>query len=218
MAAAGLPPAVQVFTNDWLVGDYGDPRSQRVVLPNAVPVQSASRDPGPAVPGGERRAIFLGRFSPEKGLPDLIAAWPSEALATSWRLELYGEDRLDMRLPDGVKVCGHTSDRQGVVSDAGLVVIPSRREAGPDGALEAASVAVSFVGTRVGHMTEMVEQSSCGWLADPRDPASLGSALQAALHTAATDMREVGARGATWLREHRPFDDWCRRLRELYAS
>ena len=39
LAAAGRSPEVQVFTHEWLAGDYGDARSERIVLPNAVPVQ-----------------------------------------------------------------------------------------------------------------------------------------------------------------------------------
>jgi glycosyltransferase involved in cell wall biosynthesis len=219
LAAGGLAPAVQVFTHEWLVDVYGDPRSQSVVLPNAVPLQPVAH-PGPRRTSatGDRSAVFLGRFSAEKGLADLVGAWPSDALTAGWRLKLFGDDGLGLRLPEGVDACGYTSDPLGVLKGADLAVIPSRSETGPYVALEAASVAVPLVGTRVGDMTGMVEQSGCGWLADPGDPTSLETALRTALRTRETDLRQTGARGAAWLQENRPFDEWCRRLEELYAA
>ncbi len=195
LAAAGRSPEVQVFTHEWLVGDYGDPRSEQIVLPNAVPVQGR-RDGGERTDGDGLLAVFLGRFSPEKGLSDLLAAWPDESAQRGWRLELYGDEELDVDLPPGVAVRGHAPDPFDVLARADLVVVPSRSETGPYVALEAASVSAPFVGTRVGDMTAMVEQARCGWLADPADPASLRSALAHAQTAGRSERLAAGSRGS----------------------
>jgi glycosyltransferase involved in cell wall biosynthesis len=215
LAAAGRPPRVQVFTHEWLAAMYAESSSEIVVLPNAVPV----RRPAPVWRQREGRvAVFLGRFSPEKGLGDLLHAWPPESATRGWRLVAYGEGQGPRgTLPVGVTVAGHTTSPLEVLAESDLVVIPSWTETGPYVALESLSVGRPFVGTRVGDMPAIVGQAGCGWLCDPRDPHSLRGALDRAQVASDEERVLAGARGVAWLDEHRPYDAWLRRVEEVYA-
>jgi glycosyltransferase involved in cell wall biosynthesis len=62
-----------------------------------------------------------------------------------------------------------------------LLVHPSRREPFGIVILEAASLGVPVITTRVGGIPEIVEDGRCGWLVPPDDPDALAVAIGEAL-------------------------------------
>ncbi len=63
---------------------FGIPESRIVVKPNSVP------DPGPVVPGGSG-FLFLGRFSPDKGVDMLLDAWQRHPVGALGPLRIAGD-------------------------------------------------------------------------------------------------------------------------------
>jgi glycosyltransferase involved in cell wall biosynthesis len=78
--------------------------------------------------------MYVGRFSPEKGVQDLYAAFRqlrSQGLTRDWTLRLVGAGKLGAGFTsgDGVSVEGFTSNVPELAVGAGALVLPSRSEA-----------------------------------------------------------------------------------------
>jgi glycosyltransferase involved in cell wall biosynthesis len=216
LARAGRAPELQVFTHGWLAPLYSDRRSPVQVLSNTVPVtQRAPREPGGA--DGQRRAVYLGRLSQEKGLVDLLTAWPEDSHARGWELDIYGSGPLaDLPVPTGVTLHGEISDSLQVLLQADLVVVPSWIETGPYSAHEAMSAGAPFIGTRTGDMPELLA-SGCGWSVPRRSPEELRAALLVAQATPAAELAAMGERGRRWLADNRPFSAWATEVARIYS-
>lgn len=213
LARLGRPPALQVFTHEWLVPLYHDPRSRFEILPNTVPL--VERVGRPATKPA-RTAVFLGRLSREKGLGDLLAAWPLDSATRGWQLVVYGSGPLgSVHHPPGVTFCGDTDDPIAALAQADLVVIPSWTETGPYTACEAMAVGSPFIGTMTGDMPEFLA-SGCGWAISPRRPDELKRALLTAQSAPEGDLATRGEIGRQWLSEHRPFSGWAETVERIY--
>lgn len=214
LAGTGKSPDVQVFTHECLVPLYGSRSSDRQILSNTVPVPETTF----GVEGDtSRRAVYLGRLSPEKGLDDLLRAWPEDSSKRGWKLDVYGAGSAGGTAPPpGVTLHGETDDPLGVLAAAALVVIPSWTETGPYTACEAMSVGRPFIGTRTGDMPEFL-RSGCGWEVPIRDPIALRRALLEAQSATTEELDNRGERGRCWLREARPFEQWARDIERIYS-
>ncbi|MDQ1708653.1 MAG: colanic acid/amylovoran biosynthesis glycosyltransferase [Frankiaceae bacterium] len=214
LARIGIAPDVQVFVSPALLEMYGDRRSDQLVLPNAVPPADAVRSAG----GPQRRAVYMGRLSPEKGYEDLLAAWPQDAHERGWRLDVFGDGPLSVvHVPASVHLRGRTNDPLAEIGTADLVVIPSWTEASPYIALEALSLATPFIATRTGDMPDYLS-SGCGWLVEARDVPGLRGALETAFGCSDEQLAAMGDRGRAWVRTERPFDAWLAAVAELYST
>lgn len=218
MARAGSAPTVQVLTHEWLRRRYADPRSAVEVLPNTVPLAEGRGprvEPDPARPS--RTAVYLGRLSEEKGVADLVAAWPADSADRGWQLDVYGDGPLsDAVAASGHHLRGETSDALGVLSAADVVVLPSWTESSPYTACEALSVGRPLVATRAGDLPELLG-SGCGWAVPPRDRDGLRAALLEAQVAPPDELERRGDLGRSWLAEHRPFAAWAAAVRRLYS-
>jgi glycosyltransferase involved in cell wall biosynthesis len=215
LARLGRPPELQVFTHEWLVPLYHDRRCDFEVLPNTVPLPELA--PAASDGAAARTAVFLGRLSEEKGLGDLLAAWPPESAALGWRLDVHGTGPLQSaRHPGTVTFRGDADNPMAVLSEADLVVIPSWTETGPYTACEAMAVGRPFLGTRTGDMPEFLA-SGCGWGVRPRRQDELRAALLEAQSAAPDVLAAMGQAGRRWLATNRPFGDWARAVERIYA-
>jgi glycosyltransferase involved in cell wall biosynthesis len=137
--------------------------------------------------GPERLAVgFFGRIEPEKGIQQALAGCAS-IQDLEWHI--FGGGTLESRLREAYR---HSSvyfhGRVDSVADAMLamdvIVIPSQwDEAFPFVALEAMSLGLPIVASRVGGLPEAVEDRVTGLLVPKDDP----SALRAALKSLASD-------------------------------
>lgn len=215
LARAGLAPELQVFTHPWLVPIYHDSRSRFEILPNTVPLQLQPATPRVAA---SRTAVFLGRLSREKGVEDLLQAWPGDSASRGWTLNVHGSgpSRPKTATP-GVTFLGSPADPIDVLARADLVVIPSWTETGPYTACEAMSVGRPFVGSSTGDMPEFLT-SGCGWEVPPRDPDRLRSVLIEAQSASPAELADRGQLGRTWLERKRPFEAWASAVERIYAE
>ena len=207
-------PTVQVFVHEDLVPLYGETRSRHLVLPNAV-------EPNDVETASDRRheVLYVGRYSPEKGVDDLLAAWSLLSRRENWVLALHGEgERVPASTLEGVQVNGPTSDPMALMRSAAVLVIPSHTENSPYVALEAMESSCPIVATRVGDLPVTVGSSGAGWLAEPGQPASLAERLQEAIDQSAEERAAAGTAGRAWLHHQRPFADWAAAVRGLYTE
>lgn len=101
-----------------------------------------------------KTVIAVGRYTHQKGLERLIAAWSRIAGKDGWRLHLVGdgEDREKLQrqiesegVQDSVLLAGQASDMEKVYADASLLALPSRYEGLPMALLESQAFGVPAV-------------------------------------------------------------------------
>ncbi|MBP8274031.1 MAG: glycosyltransferase family 4 protein, partial [Acidobacteria bacterium] len=139
----------------------------------------------------EVACLFLARLSQEKGLMDLMAAWPTVA-APNARLFVVGPDMtghpMDVGpaarafvaangLADRIVFAGPTTAASEWLRAADLLIQPSHWEGAPFGIIEAMATGLPIVATRVGGMAEVLTEGVTALLCDPRDPQALASAI-----------------------------------------
>jgi glycosyltransferase involved in cell wall biosynthesis len=162
----------------------------------------------------DKRVVYIGRISPEKGLRVLIDA-VNAVLAHNpdVSLHIYGDDRAGTdrgrhfeelrrcageRIDREITFHGHVLDTVPVIQSADLVVLPSTWDE-PFGriVIEAMSCGIPVVGSRVGGIPEILEADFPQLLVAPGDSAAL-----------ATKIREfIG-----WREANPDFGEQCRNL------
>jgi len=162
--------------------------------------------------------LYLGRLSPEKGIPDLIEAVRRTPGA---RLKITGrgaqEDeirRLADRDGDGrIELTGHMSGDSLADATRGAlaVVVPSIwYENLPFAVSEAFAYGKPVIGSRIGGIPEMIRHGETGWLFEPGDVDGLAACLAEALEDPAR-VERMGRRGRELaVREYDPETHYAR--------
>lgn len=227
----------------------GGPRIE--VIPNGVDLPTrgggaadASRPPR-SQKGDDRvrRALFLGRLHPLKGLDLLLEAW--NRLATErtaprgWELVIAGPDERGTRArleafargcsipiaigPGGEPVAGRVvfagplygDDKARLLDRADLVVLPSRSENFGVVVAEALAAGIPAVTTTATPWAEI--DGLCGWCAEPAiEP--LAEALAAAMRLTDDERAAMGVRGRSLVEEKYTWESVGRRMERLYSS
>jgi glycosyltransferase involved in cell wall biosynthesis len=158
------------------------------------------------LPGGHREAwrrtwglppdatvlLFVGRLTVEKGLHELAGAWaelharhPSSHLVVVGRHDereaIGARDLQRLRDLPRVHLVGPSSRIADWYGAVDLLVHPSWREGFPNVLLEAASMGLPIVSTRVDGCVDAVVEGETGLLVPARDAAALADALEALL-------------------------------------
>lgn len=171
-------------------------------------------------------AVVPARLAPRKGHVDLIAAWPAVQSRAPGAVALFAGDG-PLRAPleamaesaglaGAVKVLGHVDDMPALLAAADAAVLPSRLEGVPLALLEAMAAGLPVVATRVGGVTEAVEDGVTGLLVAPRDPGALGLAVGEVLAERAWS-RGLGRAGQRAAREKFRAVNSVRLLEGTYA-
>ena len=164
------------------------PDAPIVVLPNAVP------DPHPApraatmAAEGRVHLVFLGYLSARKGVPELLEALASPALAAlPWRATLAGGGPVDefraraaaLGLAERVTFPGWVDQRaaSALCATADILVLPSHAEGLAMSVLEGLAHGLAVVATPVGAHAEVIEPERSGLLVPPGDTDALAAAL-----------------------------------------
>ncbi len=131
--------------------------------------------------------VFTGRLAPEKGLDNLLQAWPRvRAHRPDAQLALVGSgDRLtallakaeSLGIADSVHFPGECIDVAPVLRSADAFVLPSNSEGSPISLLEAMACGLPVVVTAVGGMRQVVEDGVSGGLVPLDDSHSLSEKL-----------------------------------------
>ena len=178
-------------------------RTPVALVPNGVDVPEAL----PAWNRGEtRRALFLSRLHPKKGLPMLVDAW-ARVRPAGWELVLAGPDDGDGHrahvealvqaagLADVVSFTGTVSDadKWALYRTADLFVLPTHSENFGLVVAEALGAGVPVLTTTGAPWRELITLG-CGWQADITVD-SIAAALAQATRTSRGDLDTMGARG-----------------------
>ena len=158
------------------------PPENRSVIWSMPPIAVKSRPPRAA--GSPFTIGFIGRIVPEKGLDTLLDAVVKLTRA-DWRLLIAGEVSPPLDLGLLKARCARLPvDWLGVVTGADfyppidVLVVPAIwADPGPLVVHEAFANAVPVVGTKMGGITDLVEQGVTGWLFEPGNSAALTEIL-----------------------------------------
>jgi len=145
-------------------------------------------------------AIFVGRLSPEKGLPDLLHAWATiKACASrSVKLRIIGDGpqadelralTLALNLGDSVEFFGYCQDVPAELAKADLFVLPSYAEGNSNAILEAMRAGLPIVATRVGGAAIQVGSEGERFLVPPSDRQALADGLHELIEDEALRIR-----------------------------
>ena len=147
------------------------------ILPHGVDVHLATQEQKKQVIGGRRKALFMSRIHPKKGLLELMDAWREISKEfPNWDLQIAGgfNDKgyftkvkkfvLDNKLSGSVFFLGHISSdlRHAVMADADLFVLPSFSENFGLVVLDALSNGLPVITTKATPWTEL-GKTGVGW-------------------------------------------------------
>ena len=169
------------------------PKTKKIVIPNFTSKNIlASEIQSLKINSKETTDIlFVGRLSHEKGIYDLIKAVSLIKNKKSTRLLLSGlgdtkedEERIMFQinkygLEDIVMLLGYIDgqEKAELYKRSDIFVLPSHSEIFPVVILEAMASALPVIGTPVGAVTEIIENSINGFIVSPNDPESLAEKI-----------------------------------------
>jgi hypothetical protein len=170
------------------------PLAHRVVVtgdlyrPERLRATSVAERPLPPKRDGVARVVFLGQLVERKGLHVLIEA--AARLRTPCELLIAGGDWNAAGYPQRLKTLArengaagrihfenHRQDVGAVLRTADVFVLPSLSEARPRSIIEAMSLGLPVVASRVGGIPSLVMHDETGLLVPPGDAGSLAAAL-----------------------------------------
>jgi teichuronic acid biosynthesis glycosyltransferase TuaC len=152
-----------------------------------------------------RLVLFVGWLAPLKGVPELLVAF-SDVRREFVNAELVciGEGPLKQllcstALGDAVRALGHktSSEIADWLGACDLLCLPSHSEGCPNVVVEAMSSGRAVIGTRVGGIPELVDDSS-GILVPPRDSSKLASAISEGLNRTWDENAIAERMGRSW--------------------
>lgn len=138
-----------------------------------------------------RRVVYIGILERFKGLMTLLDAFNRSRDSQGFDLSVYGEGSLRAALENRVKssgiegrarIHGHVplDEIKGALGDAAAIIVPSESyENAPLAALEALSMGIPVIGSRIGGLPEILGPDSGSVLVPPGDSASLARELVA---------------------------------------
>lgn len=233
LARADAVTGCSTIVTDDLAERFGYPGA--VVVPNGVdlgvPASLASPVPPPLVsPGGvdlaEPVLLAVGRVEHVKGFDLLLEAYATSDLRDQARLTIVGDGSELAALRRRARALG-VEDRvtfpgmlgpdavAGALSEAAVVVVPSRKEAASIVVLEAWRAGRPVVGTVLGGPRTLLTDGVDGLLVDPRDRRALAGAITSLLD----DPDRAAAMGAAGWRQVKNYT-WeavADRYDEIYA-
>ena len=201
--------------------EFGWPQSQIVYIPNFVEV---TKFHARYISG--KYFLYIGRLSPEKGIPTLIKAFMKIA---SKKITLYvaGEGPFrnnveSMAAADSrIRFTGHLAGKtlEEITRNALAVVVPSEwYENAPISVLEALAFGKPVVGARIGGIPEMIKDGVNGYLFTPGHVDDLCEKLEFPLSMSEENIRNMGQAARQKVeREYNP-ELHYERLIELYSN
>jgi glycosyltransferase involved in cell wall biosynthesis len=136
----------------------------------------------------DKKAIAVGRLSPQKGYDMLIDAWSKVfQIYPDWKLEIYGDGELkellsktisDSRMENCVELCGVVSDIQDKYLESSIFVLSSLYEGLPMAMIEAMTCGLPIVAFDCEYgPRELVTNEYNGFLVEPQEVNSFADKI-----------------------------------------
>jgi glycosyltransferase involved in cell wall biosynthesis len=199
-------------------------RNPIAIVSNGVAVPRPS--PRPERRTAERRALFLSRINPKKGLLNLVEAW-SLVRPPGWRVTIAGPDEGGHRrqVEEAIAAAGLGQVFQFVGSkiddekwdlfrQSDLFVLPSFSENFGLVVGEALGIGLPVVTTRATPWGELITHRCGWWVGVGAEP--LAAALREATSASEEDLREMGARGQRLIAEKYSWEVAARKIHDVY--
>lgn len=206
-----------------MTGLLGVPNDRVEILHNCV------LDPGapPRRPSDEPRIVFLGQLSERKGVPELLQALASPALARlGWRavlagdgpVERYRADAASLGLGERVSMPGWLglAETRALCARADILVLPSHSEGMAMAVIEGLAHGLAVVTTRVGAHEEAITDGRTGRFVPVGDVPALADAL-ARLVSDPAERARLGAEGRALFLSRFSMSAYMRRLDGVYG-
>ena len=224
---AAVIHATSEMERDWIEQYLG--KGPRIaVIPNGIEISEV----GPALPkpeGRVRKALYLGRLHPLKGLDLLLDAWRMACPAgkTGWQLVIAGPDeqgtreRLEPQARrlglENVAFVGplYGEQKAKALAEADLFVLPSRTENFGIAVAEALAAGLPVITTKGTPWSEIA--NSCGWWVDV-NAAAIGKALAEGLGLTDAERAAMGRRGRELVAAKYRWDAVGRSMVGVYQS
>lgn len=194
------------------------------IIPNGVEVPHP--DTTVRASSAKKTALFLGRIHPKKGLPLLVQAW-ARVKPAGWQMRVIGPDEdghraevasmvHEMGIVDDWTFEGPMEGAEKATSfrEADLFILPTYSENFGIAVAEALAASVPVI-TTTGAPWQGLQQHQCGWWVAP-EVDFLASALCEAISITEEKRREMGNRGATWMREDFSWQKVAQEMLEMY--
>lgn len=187
----------------------GVPRDRIAFVPNGIdgsrffPCEIAAARHESSLGATSPIALFIGRLEPQKGVGDLLEAWPhvrGEIPEATLRLVGTGPLEARARATAGVEVLGAKphADIPRELHLANVFVLPSWAEGMPNVVLEALACGRPVVGSAVGGIPDALASEDAGTVVPPHDPRSLANALIDRLRRASSPTNVARFGPPTW--------------------
>jgi len=194
------------------------------VIPNGIDVPDLPQ------PGNrtheERRALFLSRIHPIKGLLNLVEAWRRVG-PPGWRLSIAGPDECghlgvvqqavrEAGLAGVVDFLGpiYGKEKQELLNSADLFILPTFSENFGIAVAEALASAVPVITTK-GAPWGCLETHGCGWWVDI-GVEPLVAAISEATRCTTSELRAMGERGRRLVEERFSWPKIARQMKAVY--
>lgn len=185
-----------------------------ISVPNFVDSPQAGRDRRPSA-AGVLKVLYLGRFGERKGIYDLINAleplyerYPGLSVLCRGDGDIAAVRKCvaDRGMAERFHILGWIDppERDRLMMDADVYVLPSHAEGMPMAILEAMAASLCIVATRVGGIPEMIEDGVSGMLVEPHDIEGLRAVFERLLNDPSL-LNQLGAGArATYLEKFSP--------------
>lgn len=173
--------------------------------------------------------VFMGRLGERKGTFDLIKAFSAVAshIDNKYHVTLCGDGDIEaarsqineLGLSDRIKCLGwvDAEQREHILNEAVLNVLPSYNEGLPMSILEAMAHGIPTISTNIAAIPEVVQSGVNGMLIEPGDTDALGDAL-ASLLDDVDGRKRMSVAAFELIESSYSLDTHMKQVKELYRS
>ena len=207
----------------WVGNRMGLPPTRIDILYNGVPAAT-----GRSTPREQAHIVLLGRIGPRKGVPELLEALASPAMAARpWTATLAGDGDLapyrrfiaEHGLADRVALPGWLDGNAAaaLLQAADILVLPSHAENFPISVIEALAAGIAVVVTPVGTTPELLVDGISARFVPVGDASALRDTLVSLIDDPAQRSR-IAAAGHAVFRRDLDIDALARRLAAMHRE